>query len=313
MTITPIPRGRTARRLEWQFLPPHIRALVERHLGSPIADAESQGAGFTPGFASVLTGADGSRLFVKAASTKAQRVFADAYREEARKLTVLPAGVPAPRLLWVHEDDEWVVLGIEHVAGQTPQRPWQVDELDRCLDAVEATTRALTPAPRALAHDTFIEEFAPFAAAWDTVRTTLPDLPHLEEAAALASSYASITSGVTLVHTDLRDDNLLLGDDGRTWLCDWNWPVVGADWLDTVFLLVQPRGDGLDVEQILRDRALTRDVPAEHVDSVLALLAGYFFQKRDEPAPATSPWLRTHQSWCAEVTWGWLCERRGWL
>ena len=42
------------------------------------------GSGFTPGFASVLVCEDGSRHFVKAASVKAQRLFADSYREEAR-------------------------------------------------------------------------------------------------------------------------------------------------------------------------------------------------------------------------------------
>lgn len=75
--------------------------MVETRLGSPVVSAESQTAGFTPGFASVLTTADGSRHFVKAASLVAQRPFAEAYREEAAKLATLPAGVPAPRLLWV--------------------------------------------------------------------------------------------------------------------------------------------------------------------------------------------------------------------
>ena len=83
-----------------------------------MVDAASQGGGFTPGFASVLTCSDGSRHFVKAASTKAQKLFAGSYREEARKLQALPPGVPAPRLLWLLDDD-WVVLGIEHVEGRT--------------------------------------------------------------------------------------------------------------------------------------------------------------------------------------------------
>ncbi len=96
MTTYPAPSGRTARRLEWPFLPPNLRAYVEHRCGSPVVDAESQGAGFTPGFASVLTCEDGSRHFVKAASMKAQRMFAVSYREEARKLAALPESVPAP-------------------------------------------------------------------------------------------------------------------------------------------------------------------------------------------------------------------------
>ena len=100
-----VPHGRTARRLEWQHLPPAVRALVEQRLGSPVAKADSQGSGFTPGFASRLTGEDGSRLFVKAASKKAQAPFAESYAEEVRKLGLVPAGLPVPRLLWHHEDD----------------------------------------------------------------------------------------------------------------------------------------------------------------------------------------------------------------
>ena len=131
----PAPHARTARRLEWAFLPPNLRAWIERRCGSPVVSAISQTSGFTPGFASVLVCEDGSRHFVKAASTKAQRPFADSYREEARKLAALPPEVPAPRLLW-HLDDDWVVLGTEYVAARLPHRPWRAEDLDALLDAL---------------------------------------------------------------------------------------------------------------------------------------------------------------------------------
>jgi hypothetical protein len=73
---TSIPHGRTAQRLEWAHLPPLVRGRIEEHCGSPVTSAASQGGGFTPGFASVLTCEDGSRHFVKAASNAAQRMFA---------------------------------------------------------------------------------------------------------------------------------------------------------------------------------------------------------------------------------------------
>ena len=311
VATSPVPSGRTAQRVQWRFLPPHIRALVEERCGSPVVRADSQGGGFTPGFASVLTCLDGSRHFVKAAATTAQAIFADSYREEARKLAALPVGVPAPRLLWSHDDD-WMVLGIEYVDGRLPRRPWRAAELRRCLAAVETATRALTPAPTGLAADTFADEFGPLAAAWEQLRASSPARPHLDDAAALAARWAEVTAGDTLVHTDLRDDNLLLGRDGRVWICDWNWPVVGAAWLDTLFLLLAPRGDGLDVDGLLGELPLTRDVAAESVDIVLALLAGYFLRQCELPVPATSPHLRQHQGWMGEVTWGWLVERRGW-
>jgi hypothetical protein len=311
MTTMPVPTGKTARRLEWQFLPANVRAYVERKCGSPVVRAESQGAGFTPGFASVLTCEDGSKHFVKAASTKAQKAFATSYREEARKLAALPPGLPAPRLLW-HLDDDWVVLGIEHVEGRNPARPWRRRDLDAALDALEVVADRLTPAPAGLGLDPVADEFAWMLGGWDHVGATQPDLPHRAEAAALAARFGEVSGGDTLVHMDVRDDNLILDRAGQMWLCDWNWPTRGAAWIDSVLTLIGPRGDGLDVDAVIAERALLREVPAESIDIVLALLVGYFFRQRDEPVPPTSPYLRDHQSWQGEVCWAWLGERRGW-
>lgn len=306
----PIPHGRTARRLEWRFLPPHVRDLVERECGSPVVQAESQGSGFTPGFASVLTCEDGSRHFVKAASAKAQRMFAESYRREALVRAALPDGVPAPALLWTHDAD-WVVLGLEHVEARAPRRPWRRADLDATLDALERCAELLTPAPEPLAEETAVEEFASWPGRWEVVRRT-GARPHLDDAAALAASYATAVAGRTLCHTDVRDDNLLVTADGSVQLCDWNWPVVGAPWLDTVFLLMGAHGDGVDVEEVLAARPLTRDVPAEQVDALLALACGYFLASAEEPVPPTSPHLRDHQRWYGEACWSWLSQRRGW-
>ncbi|QIX27367.1 phosphotransferase [Nocardioides sp. JQ2195] len=308
--LSPPPSGRTARRLEWQFLPAHIRGLVEGHCGSPVTGAVSQGGGFTPGFASVLTCADGTQHFVKAASVKAQRMFALSYREEARKLLALQDDVPAPRLLWTHDDDDWVVLGIEHVDGQLPTRPWQPDHLDRLLDALEQVVEVTPPPELGLAPVT--DDLAAWPAYWDTVRANHPDLTHADEAAGLAARFPEALAGSTLQHTDIRDDNTLLGSDGELWICDWSWPVLAAPWFDTLAALIGPRGDGIDVEAVLASRALTRDVPAEHLDIALALFAGYFLKSADDPVPPSSPHIRHAQAWQGQVVWGWLCERRGW-
>lgn len=307
----PVPTTQTARRLEWSFLPPHVRSLVEERCGSSVTGAVSQTAGFTPGFASVLTCADGSRHFVKAASVAAQRSFADSYREEARKLALVPEDVPAPRLLW-HEDGDWVVLGIEYVDATNPARPWREEDVDAVLDTLEVVADALTPAPVDMHLDTFAQEFGDILSGWDHVRATRPGLPHLDEAAELAAGFTEVVAGDSLVHTDVRADNVLLTRDRRVLFCDWNWPVLGAAWLDTVFFLIGPRGDGCEVDRRFAERRLLRDVPPEHVDRVLALLVGYFLRAGDQPEPPTSPYLRAHQRWQGEACWAWLCDRRGW-
>jgi hypothetical protein len=311
--LQPIPYGATARRLEWSFLPPRLRDLVGRRLGSPVVDATSCRAGFTPGLASVVTCEDGSTHFLKAASVKAQREVAAAYAEEARRLALVPVGVPAPRLQWWHRDEDWVVLAVEHVPGVPAPRPWDLDDLDRALDALEDCAHLLTPAPDGLAPATFADEMAGAVTAWERVRPDLPGLvEHAAEAARLAASHVEVTAGDTVVHTDLRDDNVLVGPHGEVWLCDWAYPARGAAWIDTVELLLGPRGDGVDVDAVLAGRALTRDVPADHVDRLLALMAGFYLRARDRPVPPTSPWLRAHQDRCAQAAWGWLAERRGW-
>jgi hypothetical protein len=305
-----IPHGRTARRLEWPHLPRPVRARIEEHCGSPVTGAVSQGGGFTPGFASVLTCEDGSRHFVKAASSAAQRMFAESYREEARKLRALPDAIPAPRLLW-SEDGDWVVLGLEYVESRAPRRPWRSADLDTCLDALETVAKVLTPVPSGLDLATFADDLGGWPAFWDHIRTTR-DLAHADEAAALAAGFADVVGGETVVHTDVRDDNVLLTTDGRALFCDWNWPCAGADWLDSLIMLIGPRGDGLDVDSVIAGRPLLRDVPPDHVDRVLAVICGYFLKSADDPVPPTSPHIRDVQRWQGEVVWDWLCERRQW-
>jgi hypothetical protein len=155
-------------------------------------------------------------------------------------------------------------------------------------------------------------ELADWPAHWDRVAMLRPDLPHLSEAAAVAEGSVEVLAGEALVHSDLRDDNLLLMAEGTAVACDWNWPMRGAPWLDTVMLLLGPRGDGVDVDTVLADHPLTRDVPAGHVDTLLALLAGYWFKSAADPVPPTSPYVRQVQEWQGLVSWQWLAERRGW-
>lgn len=301
-----IPHGRTARRLEWVHLPPYVRSLVEGHLGSVVVDAVSQGGGFTPGFASVLHCEDGSTHFVKAASTTAQRMFAESYREETRKLRALPSETPAPRLAWAEDDGEWVVLSTEYVDGRAPHRPWTDDDLAAASAMAVRAAEVLTPAP-ALGVDSAADEFGDWPALWDQI-----DHPRAADLKALAVQHADVVGGTTLVHTDIRDDNILIRSDGSAVLCDWNWPVLGAAWLDSLFLLIGPRGDGLDVDAHIDAHPLLSTVPAESIDIVLALVLAYFTVSAAQPVPSTSPYIRQAQAWQRNVIDDWLAERRGW-
>src|SRR5690606_28681822 len=137
------------------------------------------------------------------------------------------------------------------------------------------------------------------------------DHPRAAEIGTLAEQYVDVVGGDTLVHADIRDDNILIRSDGSALLCDWNWPVVGARWLDSLFLLIGPRGDGLDVDELIAAHPLLADVPPDHVDVVIALLLGFFTVSAAQRVPPTSPHIRAVQAWQRDVLDDWLAERRG--
>lgn len=303
------------------MLPPELRDAVAERCGAPIVDAVSAETGFTPGMASVLTAADGSRHFVKAASVRAQAEFAAAYRAESLVLDRMPAGVAIPRLQWTlgvpeltpgglgdRWEGEWVVLGIEHIDADPPPRPWSPTDLQRCLDALHATAVALTPAPWPA--PTLAQDLGTLPDHWRYVLRTFA-LPHGREAAQLARGFAAATAGRTLIHTDMRDDNLLLGPDA-VWSCDWNWAVQGAAWVDAVSLLLGAAADGLDADAVVATHPIFTGADPEDVDVLLATLTGYFLAAGDRPEAPTSPYLRAHQRALGEAAWEWLCRRRGW-
>jgi hypothetical protein len=311
--VEPVPHGRTARRLEWQHLHPDVRALVERELGCRVVAAESQGAGFTPGFASRLTGEDGSRVFVKAASKQAQKQIAASYAEEARKLRLLPLDrLPTPELLWSHETDTWVVVGWECIEGANPVRPWRSDELELCLATLVQLSETMLQVPPGLFLVPVHEDLPTLLSGWSYVDAAFPDWPHLQEARELAVSFEHLPDAEYFVHSDARDDNFVLTDDSWAMLCDWNWPGLGPRWLDVVTLLVSAHADGHDADALLARNPLTADAPADHVDAWLAALCGFMLESDSRPVPASSPALGVHRRWWAAATWAWLAERRGW-
>jgi hypothetical protein len=225
--------------------------------------------------------------------------------------------VPAPRVrrrLDVTDGDTgWLVLIFDDVSGHPPSRPWKPEEADRVLAAVRKLSVALTPAPPGRAWKGFVADIFPDPPGlFDqiTSRGVLPDIAgRLRE---LGMSAAGSVFGDTLVHSDLRDDNLILTDTGDVWVCDWNWPTRGPIWVDMLTVAISMVGDGLDGDRILSESGLVADTDADLIDGLLALLLGYFLTAGTEAPPDASPLLRTHQTWYARVIEGWLRHRRGW-
>ena len=301
--------------MQWAEVPAPVRAAIEDRLGSRVVTARSQAGGFSPGVAARLELADGTRVFVKAVCAAANPDSPGIHRREARIAAALPAHVPAPTLRWTFDDGEWVVLAFDDVDGRPPKLPWRADELERVLAALLALARELTPSPLALelARDTLGQ----LLGGWRRIADEETPLPanlqtRLAELVELESCWPDAVGGDTLVHLDLRADNLLLTPD-RVFVVDWPWAAIGAPWLDLVAMLpsVAMQG-GPAPDDIWRAHPLSQGVDDGKVDAFVAALAGFFAHAASRPAPPGLPTLRPFQSGQGEQAIAWLARRRGW-
>jgi hypothetical protein len=110
------------------------------------------------------------------------------------------------------------VLIFDDVDGLPPRRPWQPAEADLVLDAVRDLSVALTPAPAGHRWERFVQEFFTNTNVYfDRIaeRGLLPDIGNETRRLALAGLELE---GSTLVHSDLRDDNILIDLSGEVWV-----------------------------------------------------------------------------------------------
>jgi aminoglycoside phosphotransferase (APT) family kinase protein len=306
----------TGVRIGWADLPAHVRAAVEAVLGGAVVAAVSQPGGFSPGTADRVVVADGRRAFVKAVSS-AQNVFApQLHRQEAMVAAALPADAPAPRLLGTFDDGDWIALVVEDVDGRHPRTPWEAAELAAVTGTLRRLAAALTPSPLS-GLPTSAERLGGDFAGWDRLVDepwaeldgwAAAQLPLLGAAAARG---VAAMSGDTVVHGDLRADNLLLRPDGTVAVVDWPWASVGPAWLDLVLFSINVRLFGGDdaAERLLADVATWHRIDPQVCTDVLAGAAGYFLDAARRPPPESLPTLRDFQRAQGEALLPWLRAR----
>ena len=244
------------------------------------------------------------------------------HRREARIAAALPASVGTPRLLWSHDDGEWVALVFEDVDGSTPVTPWRPQELTRVLDAVTQLVESLTPSP--IAVETIAERLHEPLQGWRTLHSAgraksddlagVPDWArrNLARLSALESEWEAASAGATLLHFDLRADNILLTPD-RVLVVDWPHASLGAGWMELLQILpsIAMQG-GPKPWEIFDSHPLGRDAPDRKVTAVLAAVAGYFIRQSRLPASPGLPTLRAFQRDQGIPAVEWLMRRTGW-
>src|SRR5215218_5669097 len=86
--------------------------------------------------------------------------------------------------------------------------------------------------------------YATVFAGWERIRVEPPtDLDpwsrhHLDDFCRVASRGLGRLGGDSLLHADIRADNLVIHTDGTVAVVDWPWACIGAAWFDQLLLCV---------------------------------------------------------------------------
>ncbi len=305
--------GSGTQKLEWHELPLDIRRRVEDFLGAPIASAETQPGGFSPGVAARVLTSRGKRAFVKAASSMTSKPSAEANRREIKHTVALGGNPRVPRLLHAFEADSWVTLIYEIVEGKHPDLPWKEDELGFVLSEMEALSTSLTPCPHPEIFETLQsgqDKFSGWRNFFDekSALTRLNDLwveENLDALYRLERNWPQAASGASLVHTDLRADQILI-TKGKAVFLDWPHAKIGAPWIDFLFMfpsVVLQRGPGMNE---LVDRSPLGRLPKSELFAVAVALAGFFLWNSLQPPPPRLATLREFQRRQGNVVVRWL-------
>ncbi len=315
-----IPRAQ-GQRLGWDELPHHIRAEIEAWLGEPVARATTMSGGFSPGLAARLVTASGRRVFAKAVCSEPNPVAPTIHRREIMVASRLPAVAPTPRLLWSLDEggDGWVVLVFEDVEGRQPAQPWIAGELDGVIAALNRLTADLTPSPVPPAEIGDVSSFGPLVGGnWFRLKFDDPTgvdpwvHRHLDRLIEAEERVGEVSRGETLLHLDLRGDNMLLTESGVV-IVDWPHARVGAAWIDAVgFAPSVAMEGGPEPEDLIARLDAPRLADPEHHTLGIIEIAGYFTHQGSLPPLEGLPGLREFQEAQGAVARRWIAQRTGW-
>ena len=300
-------------KMEWTELPENVRGEVERVLCSAVVAAETQPGGFSPGVAARVRTRDGRAAFVKSVSSEVNEFASAANRREISKTRALQGNPRVPRLLHAFESGPWTTLVYDLVVGKHPELPWKAKELDYVLSEIESLSDSITPCPqpevfRRLEEDQK-EEFEGWISFSRSGRVVeLNDdwvTKRLEKLVEFESAWPQASRGDSLVHTDLRADQILLTSDKAVFV-DWPHAAIAAPWIDFLFMFpsVELQG-GPDMATLVEISPLKR-VRKDDLLPMAVALAGLFMWRCVQPPPPQLPTIRKFQRDQGDVVMRWL-------
>jgi serine/threonine protein kinase len=244
MAVSAAPRA-AGRRQPYARVPKPVRAWVEEQLGSPVAHTAEQVGGMSPGCATRLRCADGTRAFVKAVGPELNPLTPEMFRVETRVLEHLGSDPLWAGLICSYDEpDGWVALLLHDVEGRHPDLGDETDA-KRVLGATDVLSDRLSGVGRGLGISTAKESLSRFHEMWphlESLPTSVLPVWALARADEMRDRMQALLrhcSGDSLAHNDIRNDNLLVRPDGSVVFVDWGVARTGPCWLDPLVLLLE--------------------------------------------------------------------------
>lgn len=254
--------------------------LIEAALGKRVANLRPIGRGYTPAQRLVVSFADGSSLFAKRGTTPDTVEW---LRRERRIYETLAASFMPHYLGWI--EDNYPILLLEDLSHAHWPPPWREDQIRDVVDTLPSLWgSSLSDIPKLVdlmgKHNGWLQVAAdpvPFlslgmaSASW--LDAALPTL--------LAIDSAQVVDGDSLLHLDLRSDNICFQDD-RVVIVDWNLVCLGNPRFDLGFWLPSLEAEGgPPPEAILPDAG-----------EIAAIVSGFFAARAGLPLIPDAPNVR---------------------
>jgi hypothetical protein len=274
-------------RAPYAAVPAPVRAWVEATLGSRVVRAAEQVGGMSPGCATRLVCADGTRAFVKAVGSELNVHTPVLFRREVLALELLGRHPLWAGLIDSYDDGDWVALLLDDVEGMQPDlsRDAEMERLVRQTDELSATMNARVDSlPASVPGDDpqlFYRpgptDFAAVVRAWVRAFEQLHEVPPgvvpawvLDRVDVLGERVARLADEATdtVVHVDIRNDNLVQRPTGELVFVDWGAFGRGPAWLDPVVARLE-RVDTPWFDRSLASSPALRDAGDEVVTSWL--------------------------------------------
>jgi hypothetical protein len=271
-------------RTAYREIPARVRDWVSEALGSPVVSWDEQTGGMSPGCATRLVTADGTRAFVKAVGAELNPDTPSLFRREIDALGLIGDDPLWADLVASYDDGSWVALVLEDVEGRHAdlRDDREMETLLAATDRLGARLAAVPPPTRltdTFAGPGFIDVSAVLAR-WVEAVALLPDLPddlvpaslrgRAERCRELSRVLLDPWPG-HLAHWDIRNDNLLVRTDGSLVFVDWGACAVGPDWVDPLLA----RLERVDTPGFDDSLATSTALVAAGDDAVTAWLLGF--------------------------------------